>query len=175
MTVNANRPEPDAFATIASGVVESESELAALAGGLAELCRAGDLVCLFGDLGAGKTSFARGFIRALTHPGAEVPSPTFTLAQVYSAGESAHSAEIWHLDLYRLSAAEEIWELGVEEAFSEAIVLIEWPERAIGVLPVKRLEIHLGFCDKSTDRSVTLKGDAEWAGRVRGRLTERLS
>jgi tRNA threonylcarbamoyladenosine biosynthesis protein TsaE len=167
--------EEGAFEVVAPPVVVSESELAIFAALLARLCKAGDVLCLFGDLGAGKTSFARAFIRALTVPDQEVPSPTFTLAQVYEAGDSADSLELWHLDLYRLSDAEEIWEIGVEDAFATAIVLIEWPERALDLLPVKRLEIHLGFCDKPTDRSVTLKGGTDWADRLRGRLTERLS
>jgi tRNA threonylcarbamoyladenosine biosynthesis protein TsaE len=152
-----------------------ESGLEILASRIATACGPGDLLCLFGDLGAGKTSFARSFIRALTSPDQEVPSPTFTLAQTYQMGESLDSLTLWHVDLYRLSNAEEIWELGLEEAFFDALVLIEWPERALELLPVKRLELHLGFCDKSTMRSVLLKGDARWADRLRGRLTTRVS
>lgn len=163
-----NPPEEDGLAPVAPTVRLTESGLAKLAGRLATLSGPGDVVCLFGDLGAGKTSFARAFIRALTAPDQEVPSPTFTLAQIYEAGESAESVGLWHLDLYRLSEPEEIWELGVEDAFAEAIVLIEWPERALELLPVKRLEIHLGFCDKSTERLVTLRGDARWVDRLRG-------
>jgi len=158
----------DALAAIGDDRILTESGLACLAERLARVCAPGDVLCLFGDLGAGKTSFARAFIRALTDPDQEVPSPTFTLAQVYDTGESLESVALWHLDLYRLSEPEEIWELGVEEAFAEAIVLIEWPERALELLPVKRLEIHLGFCDKSIERLVALRGDASWADRLRG-------
>ena len=153
----------------------SESDLENLADRIASVCGSGDLICLFGDLGAGKTSFARAFIRALTGPDQEVPSPTFTLAQTYQVGESLESLMVWHVDLYRLSDAEEIWELGLEEAFFESLVLIEWPERALELMPVKRLEIHLGFCDKSTTRSVVLKGNARWVDRLRGRITTRVS
>lgn len=150
--------------------VAGESELENLANCVATICGAGDVLCLFGDLGAGKTSFARAFIRALTTPDQEVPSPTFTLVQVYETAESPDPLAIWHADLYRLSDSEEIFELGLDDAFADALVLIEWPQRALEFLPLKRLEIHLGFCDKSTDRSVVLKGDARWADRLRGRL-----
>lgn len=167
--------EFDAPETLATVFIESESETENLASRIATVCGPGDVLCLFGDLGAGKTSFARAFIRALTTPDQEVPSPTFTLAQIYETGESLESLVIWHVDLYRLSDAEEIWELGLEEAFSEAMVLIEWPERALEHLPLKRLELHLAFCDKSSERSVVLRGDARWADRLRGRLPMRAS
>lgn len=161
-------PGHDALAAIGDDRILTESGVASLAERLARVCTPGDVLCLFGNLGAGKTSFARAFIRALTNPDQEVPSPTFTLAQVYETGESLESVALWHLDLYRLSEPEEIWELGVEEAFAEAIMLIEWPERALELLPVKRLEIHLCFCDKSMERLVALRGDARWADRLRG-------
>ena len=155
--------------------VAGESELENLANCLAALCDAGDVLCLFGDLGAGKTSFARAFIRALTTPDQEVPSPTFTLVQVYETAESQNSLEIWHADLYRVLDSQEVFELGLDDAFVDALVLIEWPQRALEFLPLKRLEIHLSFCDKFTERSVVLRGDTRWAGRLCGRLTTRAS
>ncbi|MDE0812116.1 MAG: tRNA (adenosine(37)-N6)-threonylcarbamoyltransferase complex ATPase subunit type 1 TsaE [Alphaproteobacteria bacterium] len=155
--------------------VAGESELGNLANCLATLCGSGDVLCLFGDLGAGKTSFARAFIRALTTPNQEVPSPTFTLVQVYETAKSPDSLAIWHADLFRLSDSQEIFELGLDDAFADALVLIEWPQRALEFLPLKRLEIHLSFCDKSTERSVVLRGDARWAGRLHGLLTMRVS
>jgi tRNA threonylcarbamoyladenosine biosynthesis protein TsaE len=165
--------ELDTLEQLATITVLSESELGSLAGRIALVCEPGDVLCLFGDLGAGKTSFARAFIRSLTNRDVEVPSPTFTLAQIYEFGESLNSFTIWHVDLYRLSDAEEIWELGLEDAFVEAIVLIEWPERALEYMPGKRLELHLGFCDKTMGRSVVLKGVTHWADRLRGLLTTR--
>ena len=155
--------------------VAGESELENLANCLAALCDAGDVLCLFGDLGAGKTSFARAFIRALTTPNQEVPSPTFTLVQVYETAKSPDSLAIWHADLFRLSDSQEVFELGLDDAFTDALVLIEWPQRALEFLPLKRLEIHLSFCDKFTERSVVLRGDARWASRLCGRLTMRAS
>lgn len=98
-----------------------EAATAALAQLLAPLLRQGDVLALQGDLGAGKTTFARALINALEGPVEEVPSPTFTLVQTYQRGE----LEIWHFDLYRLEDPEEAWELGIEEAFSEGVSLIE--------------------------------------------------
>jgi tRNA threonylcarbamoyladenosine biosynthesis protein TsaE len=164
----SNDPSADGLAPVVEDRVLTESGLAKFAERLASACLPGDVLCLFGDLGAGKTSFARAFIRAMTTRDQEVPSPTFTLAQVYETGESLETVALWHLDLYRLSEPEEIWELGVEEAFAEAITLIEWPEHALELLPLKRLEIHLGFCDKSEERLVALRGDARWADRLSG-------
>ena len=144
-----------------------ESDTKALAAALAREALPGDIVCLVGDLGAGKTSFARAFIRALTTPDQEVPSPTFTIVQTYEAGESLGSLDIWHVDLYRLSDPEEVVELGIEDAFADGIMLVEWPERVPDLWPAKRLEIHFAFCDKPTERSVVLRGDAAWGDRLR--------
>ena len=97
------------------------------------------MIALKGELGAGKTSFARAFIRARGGDDDEVPSPTFTLVQIYELP----GATIWHFDLYRLRDPEEAWELGIEDAFRDGISLIEWPERLGALLPARRLEIAL--------------------------------
>src|SRR5215831_17568551 len=114
-----------------------EAATAALAARVSALAATGDIIALKGDLGAGKTTFARHFIRARGGT-EEVPSPTFTLVQVYELG----AAPIWHFDLYRIKSSEEAWELGIEDAFSEGISLIEWPERLGSLLPQRRLEIE---------------------------------
>lgn len=134
-----------------------------LARALAGVARRGDVIGLSGGLGLGKTSFARAFIRA--RPGgdavAEVPSPTFTLVQVYELGE----APVWHFDLYRLKRPEELWELGFEEALAEGIALIEWPERAADLLPSDRLQLTFAGGDASESRRLRLTaGDGEPKG-----------
>jgi len=139
-----------------------EAATAAFAERVAALARRGDVIALRGDLGAGKTSFARSFIRSSGNPDEEVPSPTFTLAQFYEPG-------IWHFDLYRLRGPEEAWELGIEEAFAQGISLIEWPERLGPLLPPRRLDIAFAFADAATARRATLDGGAEWQARL-GRL-----
>ncbi len=138
-----------------------ENATAALAARLAALARPGDVIALSGELGAGKTSFARAFIRA--RGGDEtVPSPTFTLVQTYDLSGGA----VWHFDLYRLRHAEEAWELGIEEAFEEGISLIEWPERLGPLLPARHLLVALDFAAAPGARRATLSGDGDWAARL---------
>ena len=141
-----------------------EAATAALASRVAALVVPGDIIALKGDLGAGKTSFARAFIRARGDANEEVPSPTFTLVQIYQTDALA----IWHFDLYRLEAAEEAWELGIEEAFASGVSLIEWPERLASLLPRRRLEITLDFGDRSDARRASLAGDDAWRARLAG-------
>ena len=97
---------------------------------IANIAQKGDTFALFGTLGAGKSVFARAFVKTLTKAG-EVPSPTFTLLQTYEA----QNFEIYHYDLYRLKSQEEIWELNIEEALFGAVTLIEWPEKMGSYLP----------------------------------------
>jgi tRNA threonylcarbamoyladenosine biosynthesis protein TsaE len=99
---------------------------------LAARLKPGDVVALRGDLGAGKTTLARAILRAAANdPALIVPSPTFTLVEVYDTPLGTY----WHFDLYRLEAPEQVFELGWEEARAEGIVLIEWPERLGPLLP----------------------------------------
>ncbi len=136
----------------------------AIAAKLSTSVSAGCLIALTGDLGAGKTTFARAFIRArLNDDEAEVPSPTFTLVQTYDAPDGQ---EIWHADLYRLSDPEEVYELGLEEARSEAVCLIEWPDRMPADWWDNALEISLEITEEGT-RSVTLSGAQDhWASLI---------
>jgi tRNA threonylcarbamoyladenosine biosynthesis protein TsaE len=127
---------------IKCGTVEvaDEGGTARFAAALAAGLRAGDVVCLHGDLGAGKTAFARAAIRALTgDPDEEVPSPTFTLVQTYPTGRGL----VWHFDLYRLSGPDEVFELGWEEATADGIVLVEWPDRLGSLRPARRIDVTL--------------------------------
>jgi len=136
----------------------------ALAAAVAGQAAARDVIALWGGLGVGKTAFARFFIRA--RPGGEavteVPSPTFTLVQTYELPDAA----VWHFDLYRLSRPDDAWELGLEEALAEAILLIEWPERLGPLLPETRLDIELAPGAQSDARVVRLTGRGSWAGRL---------
>lgn len=135
----------------------SQTELEAVAGKLAGLAQSRDVIALFGDLGAGKTVFARAFIRALTSKDEEVPSPTFTLVQTYDAIKEGRPLTVWHFDLYRLKSAEEIYEIGFEEALSDGVSLIEWPQRAKSLLPKNKLEIHIQIPSETPDkRTITL-------------------
>lgn len=147
----------------------TDADMTAQSGGvLASLVRPGDVLALWGDLGAGKTTLARGFIAALV-PGQEaVPSPTFTLVQTYPAEIDGEAVEIWHFDLYRLKLAEEAYEIGIEEAFAKGISLIEWPERLGSLLPRRRLDVTLSPVGEGDSRRLTLVGDAAWAKRLAG-------
>lgn len=146
--------------TLISG---SESQTVKLASALAAQCRNGDCVLLKGELGSGKTAFARGFIRALCGEGEEVTSPTFTLMQNY---QTRGGAPVWHFDLYRIKHPEELGQLGMEDAFSDGITLIEWPEIAAGRVPKQALTIEIKHAG-DTARAFTFNGDpSTWASRV---------
>ena len=143
----------------------SPEATAALAARMAPALRAGDTLLLEGPIGAGKTHFARALIQArLARAGRteDVPSPTYTLAQTYYDGVCA----IWHADLYRLSGPAEVVELGLEEAFVQAICLVEWPDRLGELRPENALT--LGFSDGPNDaaRVLTVCGPAALRARL---------
>jgi tRNA threonylcarbamoyl adenosine modification protein YjeE len=118
-----------------------ETLTAALARMLAATLRPGQTILLDGPVGAGKTHFARAFIRARQGDAAEdVPSPTFTLVQTY---DDPMGTEIWHADLYRLTDPDEVVELGLVEAMEGAIVLVEWPDRLGPYLPDGAMRLEL--------------------------------
>jgi tRNA threonylcarbamoyladenosine biosynthesis protein TsaE len=139
---------PDAAATVALGAR------------LGAVLRRGDVVCLSGGLGAGKTTLARGAIAVWTGASQDAPSPTYTLMQIYEGPKGP----LWHIDLYRLEHAEEAWELGLEEAYAEAACLIEWPERLGGALPRDRLDLTLAPFGEG--RRATLKAFGAWRDRL---------
>ncbi len=105
--------------------LRTPDETASFATRLGAQLTPGDCLLLGGTIGSGKTHFARNLIQSLMAVPEDVPSPTFTLVQVYDT----QKGEVWHSDLYRLSAVEELEELGLTEAFDSAICLIEWPEK----------------------------------------------
>jgi tRNA threonylcarbamoyladenosine biosynthesis protein TsaE len=121
---------------------------------LAERLRPRDVVALQGGLGAGKTTLARAILRAAAgDPSLIVPSPTFTLVEIYDT----HRGPFWHFDLYRLEAPDQVFELGWEEARADGIALIEWPERLGGLLPPERLIVTLAL--EGEGRRATLVGE----------------
>jgi len=136
-----------------------------LAAIIAREVRPGDAILLSGDLGAGKTHFARAFINALTSAPEEVPSPTFTLVQTYDAVVGSEPVEIWHFDLYRLKSPDETLELGIDEAFAEGIALVEWPDRLGSLKPREHLELRLAITGDGA-RKGTLVPTAAWRDRV---------
>jgi tRNA threonylcarbamoyl adenosine modification protein YjeE len=146
-------------------IVTSEMETCTLAASLAQLCVMGDCILLYGKVGAGKTAFARGFIRALGGDALEVVSPTFTLVQTYPVSPEK---TVWHYDLYRLKHITELEEIGLIEALQTGITLIEWPEFARAEAPVDTLSITLQPGANSSERVIEMStASAEWEKRLR--------
>ena len=128
---------------------------------LAAILQPGDVVALEGPLGSGKTALARAVVRTLTNPLEEVPSPTFTLVQVYQSV----AGPLYHFDLYRLEAPDQVVELGIDDAFADGISLVEWPDRLGGYLPRRHLRIELAAGAEKDSRVARLSGGAQWKDR----------
>ena len=139
-------------------ILDDEEATAAFGRLLGDAAQRGDVIFLRGDLGAGKTSLARAAIRQRLTAPEDVPSPTFTIVQQYET-----SPPIWHVDLYRIGDESEIIEIGLEEAFSEAICLIEWPDRLGALTPSRRLEITLTMLDDNARRCEWVAHGEGWA------------
>ncbi len=137
---------------------------------IAKQAKIGDCFALYGDLGTGKSTFARAFIQALCGDVA-VASPTFTISQSYECAAvtiwpsancatiwpSANCATIWHYDLYRIKSTAELYEIGLEETLDTAITLIEWPEIAKSLLPPRTMHITFAFADNSDYRCLRIE------------------
>ena len=145
----------------------SADATAALAQRFAPLLGPGDVVLLEGDIGAGKTHFARSLIRAIQGPESweDIPSPTFTLVQTYDSPQG----EIWHADLYRLTDLSEVFELGLDDAFETAICLIEWPDRLGPDAPASALTLTF-IPQGDTARRIDFAGDRAWPDRLSAAL-----
>ena len=139
--------------------LQTEADTLALGEKLAPLLQTGDAICLSGDLGAGKSTLARGLIAART--GArEAPSPTFTFVESYEAADLV----LWHFDLYRLQRPDDVWELGYEDALEDGAALIEWPERIGALAPENALLLTLEH--HNSGRIAVIKADESWAMRL---------
>ncbi len=132
-----------------------------LAERLAPLLRTGDFIGLGGALGTGKTTLARDVIHTLSGDACEVPSPTFTLVQTYELG----ALTLWHFDLFRVDAPEDVFELGFEDALAEGVSLVEWPERLGPLLPPDRLVVTLTQGAEPDARIARLCAHGTWTER----------
>lgn len=117
----------------------------------AQTLKGHEIVALDGTLGMGKTVFVRAVIQALTNVSTDVPSPTFTLLQTYDTTKGP----LYHFDFYRLKNPEEAYEIGIEDAFSDGICFIEWPEKIASLLP--KTAIHIIFTNTSKGRQIEIK------------------
>jgi tRNA threonylcarbamoyladenosine biosynthesis protein TsaE len=144
--------------------LEDAVSTAGLGARIAPLLEPGEAVLLYGPLGMGKSTLARGLIRALTRPDEDVPSPTFTLVQFYES-----EPPVAHFDLYRLTRPEEAVEIGLDEALDEGCAVIEWPER-LGHDPdawlgPDRLSVRLA--EDGPGRVATVSGVGRWQGKLK--------
>ncbi len=133
--------------------LETAEDAAALAVAFSAHLKGGDSLLLSGPVGAGKTHFARSIIQAMMARDGEVedvPSPTFTLVQVYETSVG----EVWHTDLYRLTHVDELTELGLDDAFDTAITLVEWPDRLGAARPERHLDLSFSMPDIESDTRV---------------------
>jgi tRNA threonylcarbamoyladenosine biosynthesis protein TsaE len=139
-------------------ILAHESATASIGQALAGIAEAGDVILLSGPLGVGKTALARGFLAALGHEG-EVPSPSFAIVQPYDDLQPP----VWHIDLYRIEDPSEIDELGLDSA-ADAVLLVEWPERASANMWPEALTLSLEFGENG-ERILTAKVPPSWEGR----------
>lgn len=142
-----------------SFLLRSAEHTAGFARAVGRHLKAGDVLLLEGSIGAGKTHFARALIQSRLATPEDVPSPTFTLVQVYETAE----CDIWHADLYRLTDPAELVELGLTDAFEDAICLVEWPDRLSDLAPEDALHLKLELTDTEGERKLSLFGpDSRW-------------
>lgn len=122
-------------------LVKTLADTTEVAETFAKTLKKGDVVALYGNLGAGKTAFCRALISFFNHKNKEIPSPTFTLLQTYETPDYP----IYHFDFYRLKTPEEAYEIGIEDAFYNGVSLIEWPERLGKLLPLHHKTVQINI------------------------------
>ena len=138
---------------------QNETQFKEFAYKIASLSEKNEFIALNGKVGRGKTTFARFFIKYFDKKILNVPSPTFNLVFIYET----RIVKIWHFDLYRLNKHDDVWEIGLEDALSEGIVLVEWPNIIKNYLPENRLEIYFEIINnKLASRKIILKGYGTW-------------
>ena len=137
---------------------------------LADRLAVGDVISLSGPLGAGKSALARAIITSANPKETDIPSPTFSLVQTY---ELADRTPLWHLDLYRIESPEDAMQLGLDDAFVDAVCLIEWPDRLEEFLPKSTLSVHLCHAvgddldDEADFRLAKITVPPHWADRLK--------
>lgn len=142
-------------------VLSTAAEMEAFGGSLATMLRPGDIIALTGDLGAGKTTLARGLLRGLGYEG-DVPSPSFAIVQPYEA--PAVRLPVAHVDLYRLNEEAEVQELGLDDWLWEGALIVEWPDRLGASLQAQALRIGLAV-EKDGARVLTVTVPDAWEAR----------
>ena len=143
--------------------LSSPDQTAKVAEQLAHRLKPGDVILLSGPVGAGKSHFSRHLIQSILLEPEDVPSPTFTLVQTYET----QRGELWHSDLYRIGSTAEIEELGLAEAFEDAICLVEWPDRLGALAPEDAVTLELSHGADEQSRVLTVFWtDTKWADRT---------
>ena len=149
-------------------ILEDEAATLKLGSDIAAIPASNGMIALFGDLGIGKTVFARGFIHSFEGVD-EVVSPTFSLLQLYEFAK----IKVYHYDLYRINSPDEIIELGIFDAINDGITLVEWPERMDNYFPKNRLDIYLSQGLMDASRAVKIVGHGEfWETQLRNLFTK---
>lgn len=142
--------------------LQSADQTAQFARALGRVVEPGDTILLSGDVGSGKTHFARSLIQSLLTVAEDVPSPTFTLVQTYDTT----AGSLWHADLYRLTSSVEIEELGLIDAFDSALCLVEWPDRLGRLRPTDALDLTLQTTGDDTRQLHVAWSDPKWTPKL---------
>ena len=137
----------------------SPDQTADLAISLGQILKPGNCLLLVGSVGAGKSLFARALIQSLQDTPEDVPSPTFTIVQIYET----NLGDLWHCDLYRISSPHEVIELGLDDAIATAVTLIEWPENLADLRPPDALTIRINDLGGDVRKLSFESTDSAWA------------